>query len=420
LTLLTISPEVARRYLLGRQGLWPGRRWRGKAGAAKAIHTLESVQVDPLTIVARSHDLVLWSRVEGYSPAHLDSLLYKERRFFDYGGHLDIYPMEELPYWRVHMRQRREHGNWREWSKLNAAVVKSVLRRVRDEGPLSARDFEGPPSAQDSYRGSKAAGVALYYLWLTGHLMTHSRRGSERVYDLFERVAPPEFQHEATAKEEAWHFDRKWIRSAGLTVASGATSLVLYGLRHAVGPSQARERMKLLVAEGYAVPARVEGVREQYYVPVEDVPLIETLAKGRAPRAWKPLSTTTDEEANFLSPLDNLRDRRRTKAIFGFEYLWEIYKKPEQRRWGRYTMPILYQDRLVGRFDPRLNRKTGTLSLEGFWLEDESTARDEAFASALARGLERFAAFHNATVDVGALGPAPLCERVRERLARNT
>ena len=95
---LTISRQGARRYLLGQQGLWPGRRWQGRAGTIAARHKLGAVQMDPLTIVARSHDLVLWSRVADYEPQDLDDLLYRERAFFDYGGHLDIYPMEELPY----------------------------------------------------------------------------------------------------------------------------------------------------------------------------------------------------------------------------------------------------------------------------------------------------------------------------------
>lgn len=118
---LTISPDIARRYLLGRQGLWPGRRWAGKEGAAEAVRALEAVQVDPMTVVARSHDLVLWSRVEGYDPAHLDELLYRDRAFFDYGGHLDIYPIEELPYWRLHMRRRRgAAGNVRRRARRTA------------------------------------------------------------------------------------------------------------------------------------------------------------------------------------------------------------------------------------------------------------------------------------------------------------
>ena len=106
MALRSISPTVVRRYLLGRQGPWPGRRWAGKDGTAHALRYLESVQVDPMTVVARSHDIVLWSRVAGYRPEYLQQVLYHDRLFFDYGGGLFIYPMDELPFWRLHMRRR--------------------------------------------------------------------------------------------------------------------------------------------------------------------------------------------------------------------------------------------------------------------------------------------------------------------------
>src|SRR5688572_20155609 len=98
---LTLTMATVRRFVLGRQGLWPGRRWAGKQGTAAALRACEAVQMDPLNVVARSHDIVLWSRVLDYRPEFLDQLLYADRAFFDYGGGLFIYPMRELPYWRL-------------------------------------------------------------------------------------------------------------------------------------------------------------------------------------------------------------------------------------------------------------------------------------------------------------------------------
>ena len=104
-TLFTISIPTMRRFILGKQGLWPGRRWQGKAGAAQAIREIGAVQIDPLVVVARNHDLKLHSRVANYESGHLNELLYQDRQFFDYGGLLQIYPMEELPYWKIHMQR---------------------------------------------------------------------------------------------------------------------------------------------------------------------------------------------------------------------------------------------------------------------------------------------------------------------------
>ena len=105
---IIISNQTARRFVLGKQGLWPGRRWKGKKGTAQAIRECEAVQLDPLNIFARSQDIVLHSRVLDYKPDYLYQVAYQDREFFDYGGWLAMYPMSNLPYYRVHM-ERRKH-----------------------------------------------------------------------------------------------------------------------------------------------------------------------------------------------------------------------------------------------------------------------------------------------------------------------
>src|SRR5206468_2173753 len=147
--MLEISRATMRRFILGRQGLWPGRRWRGKEGTRQALREAEMVQMDPLQVVARSHDIALWSRVLDYQPEQLDELLYSDRAFFDYGGALFICPMEELPYWRAEMRrrasERRSAGErrWARWAEENQALLEEVRAELRARGPLGNRDFTG-------------------------------------------------------------------------------------------------------------------------------------------------------------------------------------------------------------------------------------------------------------------------------------
>ena len=141
------------------------------------------------------------------------------------------------------------------------------------------------------------------------------------------------------------------------------------------------------------------------------------LARGQTPDAWRPVGTTTEEEVTFLAPLEIVSARRRAKTLFGFDYVWEVYKPLELRRWGYYTLPILYGDRLVARLDPKLDRATGTLAVKGFWLEQEETGRDPDFAAALSRGLASLAHMAGARrVDVsdgraGRLARAPAGHR---------
>ena len=106
--MLTIDLDTARRYILGKQGLWPGRRWRGLQGTEQAMRAMEYLQLDPLQIIARSQDITLHSRVLDYTPGMWEALAYQQRKFFDWGGWLAVRPMDELPYWRVVMRRERE------------------------------------------------------------------------------------------------------------------------------------------------------------------------------------------------------------------------------------------------------------------------------------------------------------------------
>ena len=185
---IEVSKTVRRRFILGRQGIWPGRRWSGRAGTAQALRQVEAVQIDPVSVVERSHDIALWGRVLDYQPPYLRDLAYADRQFFDYGGALYFYPMEELPYWRVRMQWHREQGRWHDFLSANPRVVDRVRQELRDRGPLRNRELGG--KKVDAYRSSKDSGVALYAMWITGELMTYGRHGKERIYDFLENIAP--------------------------------------------------------------------------------------------------------------------------------------------------------------------------------------------------------------------------------------
>ena len=143
---------------------------------------------------------------------------------------------------------------------------------------------------------------------------------------------------------------------------------------------------------------------------------LEELLAGRVPAAWAPLETSTDEEATFLAPLDPVSARGRAKPLFGFDYVWEVYKPAHLRRWGYYTLPVLWGDQLVARFDSKLDRTTETLVILGRWLEDEALAGNEAFGEAMTRGMRQFATFLDAKrVDAAAVSEPKLRKRLTTR-----
>ena len=158
---------------------------------------------------------------------------------------------------------------------------------------------------------------------------------------------------------------------------------------------------------GLAAPVQVDGMSGKYLVLGADLPLIDSLEAGKVPRSWKPLDVATLDEVTLLAPLDIVSARGRALKLFDFEYLWEVYKPLHQRRWGYYTLPILYGDELVARLDPKLEREGMTLLIKGFWHEPGAPLKEPAFASAFAKGLIRFASFLGAKrIDISGI-PLP-------------
>jgi uncharacterized protein YcaQ len=267
---------------------------------------------------------------------------------------------------------------------------------------MSNRDFEMATRTRiQSYRGRKDSALALYYLWRTGEVMTHRRERFERVYALTETVAPAHLIRESDEDEADRYLTKKDIGFAGLSQLKRTSDAFHRGVPFGKA-SQIREAM---LADGDIIEVRVEGWNDNgkgkgktvYYALGSDAEALSDLSAGRVPKAWTPLETSTTEEAVFLAPLDPVSARGRAGVLFGFDYVWEVYKPAHQRRYGYYTLPVLWGERLVARFDSKLDRTTNTFVILGLWLEDEALGKDEAFVGALGRGFARFVRFLGAS-----------------------
>ena len=255
---INISKQTARRFVMGKQGLWPGRRWAGRQGTADALRAIEALQLDPLNIVARSHDIALYGRVLDYRPEHLDHLLYTERSAFDYGGALYVYPMAELPYWRIHMDRWQEAPRYQAFNEAHPNVLAEMRATLAERGPLGNRDFTGRTRV-NSYRGRKDSALALYYLWLTGEVMVHHRDNFQRVYDLRERIVPPELDA-AITEAEAWaYFATKAVNFVGLSRETGWRLALAYYLHRMVDRDEGRRWLAQLVDEGTLMQVKIEA-----------------------------------------------------------------------------------------------------------------------------------------------------------------
>ena len=383
---IRIPIEVARRYVLGRQGLWPGRRWRGLDGADRAMRAIEHLQLDPLVMIARAHDLILQSRVIDYRPGDWATLTYEHRKFFDWGGWLAVRPMDELPYWRVIMRRELDQPDWVDVAREHARAIAEMRDVLARRGTVSNRDFAtGDRARVDDYRGRKDSALALHYLWRIGDVMVSRRERFERVYALTEAVAPAALIREHDAAEADDFLLMKMVAAAGLTPMRNVGK----SLKRIVPAAELAAWRAHKLAEGALVEVRVDGWGVPQLAVAADAAVLGELLANRMPASWAPLESTTRAEATFLAPLDPVSARGRARPLFGFEYRWEVYKPAEQRKFGYYALPIL-------------------------WLEDRALARDAAFAGAVRTGMARFARFLDAKrVDAAAIGSP----RLRKALA---
>ena len=281
MTPISISKTTYKRFIIGRQGLWPGRRFAGKDGVAAAIRNSEALQLDPLNVVARSQEIALWGRVLDFRPEHLYQVAYNERQFFDYGGGLFFYPMEDFPYWRAGMQHPELYPRWTNFIAEHPEVLTQVLEAIRERGPLGNRDFEGNQAVK-SYRGRKDTALALYSLWLKGELMVHHRQGFDRYYDLRERVLPPQHDRIASDQEALDRFSRKVVAFLGLPREKRwPRNLLFFDMQ--VSPEQAKSQLAALYEQNVFTKVNVEGSKDDWIVLSSDIPLLETIASGEIP-----------------------------------------------------------------------------------------------------------------------------------------
>ena len=362
---------------------------------------LGTIQFDPLEIAGRNHDLVLQARIGGYRRALGDGALYESRRLFEaYNKGLSLLPTRDLPWHRItwdRARARHDGGAFDE----HAPLVEELLTRVREGGALSPTDIE-PRAAIDWYwRPTNQVRAILEALAEAGILGIARRDGNRRIYDLAERLFPAELlAHRLPEREQVRFRLLTRYRANGLLGASGSAELWL-GIGPATpDPSRPGRHTRTevrdeLIAEGMLVPVTVEGVRGPRYVVADELGRLDEaaaeVAGGIPPGGHAPGVT-------FLAPLDPLCwDRDLLRAIFDFDYVWEVYVPAARRRWGYYVLPILFGDRLVGRIEPRFDRPARAVRVLGAWWEPGFDPLEaEGFVPALASALAAYRAFGGA------------------------
>jgi len=362
---LQIGADHARRFLVARHLLAPPRSLPAEpASVLTAVERLGSLQFDPLEVPgARNHDLVLHARIAGYRREWCDAWLYgPDRRLIElYNKSLNLLPMHELPHYRI--AWQRSHDSYGDGILTEQAdVAKAILKRLKTDGPLSTAAFGEHGHAVDWWWApTRASRAVMEALFVTGRIGIARREGNRRFYDLIERLVPVELLKRRESEEDGMtHRLLSRYRAVGLTTPIGTQTEVMYS---AGSTAERLARTQRLVDEGRLLPVSVEGLRHTRYLIAEEEPILRSTAEA---------GSLPPPGVTFLAPLDPLAwDRRMLRELFGFDYLWEVYVPERKRRWGYYVLPILFGDRFVGRIEPRLDRKTRTLTVLGVWFEPE-------------------------------------------------
>ena len=401
-----LSLDQARRLQLAAMGLLTSpKKVATKQHVLDAIRAMHALQIDTISVVARSPYLVLFSRLGVYQPRWLDELL-AEAKLFEYWSHAACFlPMDDYPLYRVRQLAFEQYGFHRTATRLDDDAIAhlNLLDHVRSTGAVRATDFEH----EDGSKGNgwwdwKPDKLRLETLFAVGELMVSRREKFHRIYDIRERVLPKRFLDDAalpTREHVHREFTARAVKAVGIAQRRWIDD---YFWR-----AQKKPRMDVdpLVDSGHLLRVRVEGWKEVAYAHSDHRALLKAASGDK-------LVAT---HSTLLSPFDPLVwDRERALALFNFDYRIECYTPEAKRKYGYFTLPILVRGELVGRLDAKAHRARGVFEVRALHLEVGVTL-DDALASDIVAAVVRCANWHRTpTVSITKAAPASLLRKLQQ------
>ena len=366
--------EVQKLVLLSQR--LPASKFVGTARNATltAIEHLGYIQIDTISVIERAHHHTLYNRNPSYQAAHIQELI-ADKKVYEYWAHAASF----LPMVDFRFSLPRKHaiasGKQKHWFKQDAKLMDLVTARIKAEGPLMAKDFDKKGIKFGEWKTAPTK-QALENLFMQGELMITKRVNFHKVYDLTERVLPSSINTTTPTQEEYGRFlITNYLRANGV----GTLQEMTYLLKHT--KAIVTGALKQMLVHGEIAQLRVAD--SDYYVLPESLELLN-----------KPLSR---KKLHILSPFDNLLiQRKRTSAIFGFDYLLECYIPQHKRKYGYFSLPILWNGKLVARMDSKVDRKKEIFHIHQLTLE-ASLKNKEKFAAALNKELKSFLMFNKCT-----------------------
>lgn len=376
---MLLSPDVARRFLLSHHGLLGPRR-HGSDGIRALLRHHRCIQLDPLDMIGTNADLCALARVDGIKRGQVYEDLLPGHAFEHFAKERCLLPASAFPSYRDKAQQAWWWRMTERLSRVDQGLVEDVLAEVTERGPLEARELSDrgkvAPIDWSGWKGtSKAATMALEILWVRCQVVVCGRRGNTKIYDIPARALPEVASAKAEPSFERWALIER-VEAAGLMPrASGPVWGQLDSVRTSLPDA--------LIEEGILEEVRLPGTRRSWLAP-----------SGFRDRP----QGDPDGQIRILGPLDSvLWDRTLVERVFGFKYVWEVYKPAAQREYGWYVCPLLHSiggngGRFVGRIEARV--ADGQLVVDKRWIEAGETLDEELYRAALVR--------HAAALDVRA------------------
>lgn len=394
--MLTITKQQAAQFILAKQGLIGSYKFIGKDGAYDYVRQAGCIQYDPVDVCGKNAELTLQSRVKGFKKSMLWELLYEDRKLVDYvDKELSIWPAEDWPYFASFRDYSRRMGDTFDDMK---ELKKEAVSFIKKNGPVCSDSL---PIEGEIYwhsfihwsgnwdKKSSAARSVLEQLYIDGELIIHHKKGSRKYYDIAKNHLPDavlKAKNPCRNEREfiTWRVLRR-IGAVGLLWDKNSTAFLGIELK----ADLRKKVLSKLEADKKIKPVMVEGIKVSFYYRAEDDALMQEILAGSAD--LKP-------RMSFIAPLDPLLwDKALVKALWDFTYSWEIYTPASKRKYGYYTLPIIYKDRFVGRIEAVPDRKEGVLNVKGLWWE-QGIRQTKALNSELERTLKIFAKFNDCKI----------------------
>ena len=386
----TLTNSQARRFMLLKHGLFGEHKFIGKQGILEFIRQAGCIQYDPVDLCGRNADIALLSRVKGYTKEMLDELLYKDRRLIDhFDKNLSIFAVEDIPA----IFNKKPGGGYAEafdsrGGEAVERVIPQIRRLIAERGHISAAEAaESGIDETIEWLWSIMASLpraALESMYFRGELIVHHKSGVNKSYAFMKDYiageilnAPPPFNSDN--ERLAWHIKRR-IGAVGMLWNRASDAWL--GL--SIKTPERNAAFEKLLGEDMIFEVMVEDMKSPLYIRGEDKEIMDAALSGE----------DLPPRCEFIAPLDSIIwDRKLIRALFGFEYSWEIYTPAAKRKYGAYVMPILYGERFAGRVEAVCDRKNKTLFVKNIWYED-STKQTGKLHAAVENCLKRFAKFN--------------------------